>query len=895
MIHLEKFKLTYILLIIIASLYACKSTKYVPEGRSLLKKNELIITGDKTSDFDPSKISEGDIEGIIRQQANYKRFFIKWKLMAYNLIDSSKVADKRVRKNLELREENRERVAKQNRINLKRIDRAVRNGDSLYTAKIIPLKDTVTPKKFLREWYKYKIGEPPVIFDSLPYNKTLQQISSYARSRGYYRNEVIGNVKFQENRKVIVTYELITGPRYYIDSVSYETDNVVVKNAYEKFILSKNETPLLNDPFDRKILDKYRNEVAKFMRNESLYGFNASQISFEADTTKLPEMSVNLKIKFGNRLVKREEFKDSLFEIPHVITKVEDVYFHIADTTLFPGNFVDSVKKMGISKFEGKFLTTIDTLHFDALNGSDPNKINRKAIFTYNGKLFVSPYVLESYNYLEKGELYREKHLERSYLRLIQSGLFQVVKTEMDEVPGSGELRAHYYLIPTKRQNFGVEPRATNTNGFLGASATINYTNRNLFRGAEKFTVSLSGGFESQPPIFDETLEGVKIKTASRSFNTFEIGPSVKIELPGAFPLKLNKLDKRRHPYTVISTAYNFQKRSIFTRGTFQANYIWRFSDSKTKIYNIGFPGVSVIKFVDIFNESQEFKDKLVQLNDLFLLNAYSKQFIWQDWKFTFEYNSKEKENKKHRDLIYFYTTFDPSGNILGLFKKSQDTISGGSYSFFNIAYAQFLRLDNQMIYSLPLRKDKSVNFRVIAGGGYPYGNSKTLPYDYSFFGGGANDNRGWRARSLGPGSYKYFLDTNRTATQIGDIRLGGSAEFRFAFNSLFKGALFIDAGNIWTVDKDNNRPGGQFSSNWYNEIAIASGFGIRLDLEYFIIRVDIGFPMRDPALPDRAQWFFQERQPYYEEGEAEFGKGYEQYLPNPFTPKIHFGIGYPF
>ena len=128
------------------------------------------------------------------------------------------------------------------------------------------------------------------------------------------------------------------------------------------------------------------------------------------------------------------------------------------------------------------------------------------------------------------------------------------------------------------------------------------------------------------------------------------------------------------------------------------------------------------------------------------------------------------------------------------------------------------------------------------------------MPYDYSFFAGGANDNRGWRARALGPGSYKYYLDETKTATQIGDLRIGSSGEFRFAFNSLFKGAVFVDAGNVWTIYEDPNRIGGQFTKNWYKEIAIAGGFGLRMDLEYFIIRLDVGIPMRNPALPKGAQ-----------------------------------------
>ena len=192
-------------------------------------------------------------------------------------------------------------------------------------------------------------------------------------------------------------------------------------------------------------------------------------------------------------------------------------------------------------------------------------------------------------------------------------------------------------------------------------------------------------------------------------------------------------------------------------------------------------------------------------------------------------------------------------------------------------------------------RTNKFLNHKFQIGGGLPYGNTKnSLPYDYSFFAGGSNDNRGWRARELGPGSYKYYLDTGRTAVQIGDFRLGGSAEARFPINSFLKGAVFMDAGNIWTIFYDENRPGGQLSSNWYREIALAAGFGLRLDFEYFIVRFDLGMPLKNPALPKGAQWVFDKRSKYYEEIENELG-----YIPSstplPFVPHLHFGIGYPF
>ncbi|MEJ6777786.1 MAG: BamA/TamA family outer membrane protein [Crocinitomicaceae bacterium] len=886
--HVLKFKHTYILLISAIFILGCRQTKYVPEGKYLLKKNDIYQSGDR--------LDKDDLASIVRQQPNHKSVRVKWKLMAFNLVDSSKISNKRIIKNIELSQRNRKRLSRQDNINSKRMDKAIKKGRSHYTERIIPLKDTIEPRMFFREWYKYKIGQAPIVFDSVPFNKTIEQFGAYMKRKGYYYGDVKAFINYHKHKKCVVSYQLTTGKQFKIDSVYVITDNPILLKGYDEYLMQKDNHRLLNKPFDSELLDDHRSKVAKYIRNTGVYGFSANHMSFIADTVN-KTMSVHLGVRFGDRLVKPSENKDSLIQVPHKETFINQVYFHIVDTLNFSGSFSTYMHSKGLKMYEGEFLKTLDTTFYTKLLDSKTNTIDisRAAIFTHNGPLSIKPRVLEIQNYLEIDKMYSEKQLEKTYLSLLQLDLFKAVKAILLEVDYPGCVDAHYYLVPRKKQSFGFEPRATNSNGYLGVSATLNYTNRNLFKGAEKLTISLSGGFESQPPIFDKTIDGDKIQTAARSFNIFEIGPSVKLEIPGLFPFNINEQAKNLRPKTVVSTAYNFQKRTDFSQGTFQLNYLWQFFAKKTMIFQSGLPLASVVKYVNI-EKSDDFEAKLNQINDLFLLNAYSDQFVWQDWKFTFEYNINEKENRKENSQMNFTSSFDPAGNLLSLFKKYQDTIDG-KHTIFGISYAQFARLDNNFVYSKPIGKDRSVNFRLTAGGGLPYGNSTTsLPYDYSFFAGGANDNRGWRARSLGPGSYKYYLDTNRTATQIGDIRFGASAEFRFAFNSLFKGALFVDAGNIWTIAEDVNRIGGQISPNWYREIAIAAGFGLRIDLEYFIVRVDLGFPIMNPALPEGSRWVFQSRDSYYQEGVDKFGEDYyEQYLPLPFIPTFHFGIGYPF
>jgi len=906
--NLNPVKLTYYIIFFLTFVsVSCRQTKHVPPGKHLLKKNKVIVEGDK--------MDEDALAEIIRQQPNRRALGLKMRLWAYNRdryffvipADSATIAAKRARQNNKLKEKNRKRKEKQDRINNARIIRARENGDEYYTEKIIPLKDTLEPRMFFREWFKYKIGEPPVIVDTSYTNRSVDQLGAYLKKKGYY----YGNVRVEtdtnaRNTKITNRYIVETGKPYIIDSIYVKCENPAVAAAYKKYTKDSGNPKLKGEKFDSDLLDAHRNSVAKFMRDEKLYGFSPSHINFKADTFKLGGMKVILGVEFTNRLQKSPYYKDSLIEIRHQVTSVRDVYFHIVDTTYFKGNFRATVESRGLQLMENNFMITLDSLEYAEVMMTRKQKRdkgipiaidtlnpNRMATFKFNTKPVARPDIIELQNYLEETNYYKEYYLERSYTRLLQLGLFQTIKPVIIEIPGTDKIDVHYYLVPAKKQGYSFEPRFTNSNGFLGVAASVSYNNKNLFRGSERLTISFSGGFESQPPIFDETLDGEKIQKAGRSFNTFEIGPTVKLDLPGLFPLKVTQLSKRHRPRTIISTAYNYQKRVDFDRGVFQLNYTYKFFSGKTQVIQFGLPFASVIKFVAI-NKSSFFEQKLTETNDLFLRNAYSDQFIWQDFKISYEYNNKAAD-KKGRATFFFNTTFDHAGLFTNWVSK-KDTNANGQRQIFGVGYSQFARLDNEFIVGYPLDKKKSLHFRFVAGGGLPYGNTKTsLPYDYSFFAGGANDNRGWRARSLGPGGYKYYLDPNRTATQIGDLRLGGSAEFRFAITKLLKSAFFMDAANIWTTKEDVNRPGGKFSSDWYKQIALSSGVGLRLDFGFFVVRVDLGIPITNPALPAGAKWIFQSRQKYYDEGEAVFGSNYKNLMPKPFTPTLNFGIGYPF
>jgi outer membrane protein insertion porin family len=875
-------------------LTGCKQTKYVPDGKYLLKKNTIAVN--------KAELTSDELLEIVRQKPNYKTFGMKIKLAAYNAVDSTKVADKRIRKNEQIKIKNQKRKVKEERINTKRIERAKRRGKEWYTHKTIPLKDTVDPRMFFREWLKYKFGESPVIFDSMYYEKSLEQLQVFLRKKGYYYGTVKGDVTYNDKKKAVVKYTVNTGKRYYIDSVYLKTDNESVKNSYLQFLKRGKIESLKNRPLDSDMLDAHRSNVAEQMRNDAYYGFNFSSIDYIADTT-VGNYKVHLGVRIGDRMVQSTDHPDSILHIPYRSYLVKDVYFHLQDTILMKGNYKKRLDELNLQPTTAGQMTLIDTLFFQKVkfNRSEKKRRNipldidslnpqRMAYFYYNGKPFVKPGVIELQNYLERDNYYKQYYQDRSYSRLLQLDVFSSIKPKLVEIQGTNYVDVHYYLVPAKKQYFSFEPKFTNSNGFLGIAASLNYSSKNLFRGAEKLTFSLGGGLESQPPIFNEN----KVKTAERSFNTFEFEPGVKLELPGLFPLRRAAFTaKRQRAKTILSASFNYQNRQDFERKSFQFSYLWKFYGDETQIFSVGLPTSSVVKYVNI-NPRGDFEDKLNQLNDAFLKNTYSNQFIWQDWKIVYEYNNSEKKYKKGKANVYYKLSFDPAGNFISLFKKFQKVNDEGQYKILGERYAQFVRLDNEIIYAQPFNKKHSFNMRFLVGGGVPYGNSPTsLPYDYSFSGGGANDNRGWRARTLGPGVYKAYLDPNKTITQVGDVRLGIFAEYRFTMSGMFKGAVFADVGNVWTYKEDINRPGAQITKDFYKQLTVSTGFGLRMDLDFFVIRLDLGLPLFNPAYPTGSQWLFQSRSAYRTEVENA-GLDYKK-LGRPFKPLLHFGIGYPF
>ncbi len=949
----EQFKFihAFVIVAVLITVQSCSSTKLVPPGKHLLVKNKITVQGDK--------INTSEVEDVLKQKPNLKVIGIPLRLRLYNSIDSVKTERGRIKKLDRLNAKNRKRAKREIKINERRRQRAIRHGEPDYIYKKIRLRDTLDPNLTLRQLIKYKFGEAPVIADTGAMTRSQTQIQAYMHSKGYFYSHVTSQFdtihrKFNKHklkRKVIANYHIVTGVRYYIDTVKLICSNPSVKHDFEVFIQKQVDKQGLNPDFKASILDKkpinlpfdadkfsaYRGELASYFRDQTYFGFVETNVTYKADTSRVSNspqsgLKMSLTVVLGDRVVQDKNNPKNVTYIPHVSTRVDSVFFHFADTSYYKGDFKSDVAKKGLDLKENGFIITLDDTVYRKIRKPvedyakskeaghkviiksqvDKNLLgkykdsidfdpHRVATFYYNTKLFVNPALIEAQNYLENDNYYKEYYLERSFERLVQLGLFSVIKPEIVETaPGSGLVKVHYYLAPATKQSFSFEPRAKNSNGFLGLSASLNYNNKNIFRTGTNFVFSLSGGFESNPSVFSKDANGEKVKTQERSFNTLEIGPSAKLDIPGLFPFGITILGKRQRPRTELSSAYNYQKRPDFSRSVLQFNYIYKFlvGDGKTQSVSFGLPGASVIKFVSI-KPQPEFTEKLNKLNDLFLKNAYRDQFIWEDFRVTYDFDNDKKTKRKYAKLRFVYSgSFSIAGNVLnGITSISPKYDTAGHKLFLGVPYAQFSVIDNKVVIYYKTGKHSTLAFRTMAGVGFPMKNSPTsLPYDYSFFAGGSNDNRGWVARTLGPGSYQGLLDPNFAITQIGDIRFNASIEYRFGAGGILNHAVFSDAGNIWTRKADANRPGGQISAGFLKELGVSVGYGLRFDFTYFLFRLDLGLPIHIPSLPEGERWIFSPKTEFHTRAQAVYGPDYKNFIPkNLYRMYLHFGIGVPF
>ena len=456
-----------------------------------------------------------------------------------------------------------------------------------------------------------------------------------------------------------------------------------------------------------------------------------------------------------------------------------------------------------------------------------------------DGKLHLRRSVLRENTWLKEGDFYSSQNLQRTYNSFGRLSAVRYTSIKFNEVPDSNLLDCNIQISTYKPNSVSFQPEGTNTAGDLGAAASLTYENRNLFKGSETFSVQLRGAFEAITG-----LEGYQ----NQDYEEYNM--EAKLSFPRFIAPVSKSYRKKSSAASELSVSYNMQNRPEFHRRLFSAAWRYRWTDAnRNTTYRADVIDLNYIYMPWISSTfKHDYLDSVSNRNAILRYN-YEDLFIMKIG-FSLAHNGRHHA---------FRANLETAGNLLNGFSHllGEDKNERGQYTLFNIAYAQYVKGDFD--YTHLIRFDRRNQLAIHAGFGiaYPYGNSRILPFEKRYFSGGANSVRGWSVRGLGPGKFKGSNGAIDFINQTGDMKLDLNAEYRTFLFWKFDGAVFVDAGNIWTLRNYEEQPGGQFKlDEFYKQIAVAYGIGLRLNFDYFVLRFDMGMKAVNPAYENNKEHF---------------------------------------
>ncbi|MCX6297208.1 MAG: BamA/TamA family outer membrane protein, partial [Bacteroidetes bacterium] len=712
-------------------------------------------------------------------------------------------------------------------------------------------KPKTSERQLFGEWL-LNVSEPPVVYDSLLTKKSAKQIKLFLNNKGFFISSVSDSVVFRNRKKRASVYYIIkASDPYRINHVDYKIPDDLLKY----YITSDTSNCLLKpgNNYDVDMMQLERERISTELSNNGYYLFTKDYVYYEIDST-IENNRVNITLGIKNFAYKYSDYSDSILEKPHQRFYISNIYIQPD----FVSKKMDNVKKDTL-KIEDYYILHTESLKFKT-------KVLLNSVF------------------IRKGELYQLQNVEDTYKRISELKSFKTINIFFTRADGD-YLDCHIQLSPIDKQSITIESEGTNTgNGNLGISGSIIYQNRNLFKGAEVLELRLKGGIEAQRTANSNTAN----ISPSSQFNTVEIGPEANVFFP-RFLVPFNvKASKRSNPKTIFTASINYQQRPDYTRYITNLAFSYTWKETPKKRHTISPFVINMVK-VALQNNFLE------NINDLYLINSFTNHMATST-RYTFTFN--EQNIKKEENFSFFRLNAESSGNVLRGLYNTINTIKPntfikddkGRYTLFDVVYSQYLRIDADYRYYFNSNEINKVVFRFAAGIGKPLINFTSLPFERSFYCGGANGIRAWQSRSLGPGSFDD--GENISFGQVGDGQIEGNIEYRFKLFKMLKGAFFADAGNMWLQKKDASRPGGDFQyDRFYKEIAIGSGVGLRADFSFFIIRFDIGLKVRDPKFSESKRWVIQNL------FDAEWKRNYRIDNSNRKYDFLTFnlGIGYPF
>lgn len=677
------------------------------------------------------------------------------------------------------------------------------------------------------------VGESPVLVDSAKMQVTAKRLSDYYFNQGFLNNQIGYNVtrKSLFKKRAIVTYKVELGNFHIISTLRYisqnkEIDNLIKSSTSQQIIR-------LGQRLDFDKIESESTRITELLRNNGFYDFNSSYISFKIDT--------NHVARRADLLVTIDRGKSGLSHRSKMISQI----------------------KVSIDEdFEGSS-SVFQDITFE------------------QGSYFIKPSILAKNIVFRPGELYDASKVQKTYANLLSMGLFEFVTIRFDEVIGdtTEQIVTKIILQTAPKHDFTWEPQAiltsrgdaatNNEQRFFGNEQSFglanvfSLNNRNVFGGAEIFSISSLSAIESQ-------LKGDE----QGAFNNFRQSFNTELVIPSLVYFERQKISQTLvRKSTKINTSFLYDRNINFTRTVIPLSFTYAFSKGKTSYgltpfrLSLNQATVDPNFLVSLDPGTRDFTQQLLTNN---IIMGPTASISW---------DNKSTNSKSYWQLRS--NTLEFSGNLASAYYALFKDNNRLDKELIGVKYSQYVRSDLDAVHTKIIDENNSIAYRVYGGAGYPYGNSRFLPFERRFFVGGSNSLRAWRPRTIGPGS---FNDSSSVISieKSGELMLQANIEYRFdIIDKRLDGAVFFDAGNIWNFREETDFNNAHFEfDRFYKEIALNTGFGLRFDLTYVVFRTDWGIALHDPSQLSNNRWVIRD----FSEDRWIFD-----------NTAINFAIGFPF
>lgn len=668
-------------------------------------------------------------------------------------------------------------------------------------------------------------GEPVAVYDSIKTEQTMGRIELYLNSKGYFQANVDTALKVV-NEKVSVTYNVKQGLPYQLDTLLLQTGdsavtNILNTNSDESFLVE-------GENYEQSNLTRERERIDLLLKDHGYFDFSRQYVEFNIDTAYRGHRKVAIQTTI-NKPSKRGY---------HKVFTVDSINFTTdASSKIIPDSLRQSETRKGI------------TFHYYQ------DEYNKK--------------ILSRRVFIKKDSVYSKSNTFNTQRQLANLDHFRFININYDS--SGGRLIANIFTSPLNRYQWTNEVGVNVTQGFPGPFYNLSFKKRNVFKGLEIFEVNGRIGIEGVAPATEIQEVYASVEAGVNATLTF---PQFILPISDAAKERLGRIN----PKTRLLSGYTYTDRPEYIRENinFSNTYSWQ-NENKT-LYSLTATDISIINS----NLSSGFLDTLKVLQDKGnrLINTFLPSFVSSmSFSATWNFNSYGINFTNSSFLRTYIESGGTTLNFAGTERLKKEGLEYYKYLKFNIDYRKIH----------PINENTTLAYRLNGGVAKPYSENKILPYEKYFFAGGSNGIRAWRPRRLGPGSYSPIDSTTFMVSynfeQQGEILLEGSIEIRKNLIGFIDYAVFVDFGNIWTIDKDPSRKGAEFEfSRFYKEIAVGTGLGLRFDFSFLVLRLDAGLKIYDPARPEGKRFI---RSPGFYDA--------------PFTPKaaeavvFNIGIGYPF